>query len=113
MVNENAEQFWNRVKELIKQNKITQEALAKDCDVSLNVLKSWIFNKRLPDAAQAIYIAKSLNTSVEYLVNGEESSAVDSKVISTFNNIPDNNKDLAYRVLEQFVSNIPPADEDN
>lgn len=74
MLNENAEHFWERVKELIKRNSTTQEWLASQCDVSLGMVKSWIFNKRLPDAAQAVRIAKALQTSVEYLVSGEETT---------------------------------------
>ena len=104
MTNENAKEFWNRVKELIKQNKLTQDLVAQECGVTINVMKSWIFNDRLPDAAQAIRIAKTLNTSVDYLVNGQSASDMDSKVINTFNNIPEQNKDLAYRVLKQFTN---------
>ena len=74
MLNENAEHFWERVKELIKRNSTTQEWLASQCDVSLGMVKSWIFNKRLPDAAQAVRIAKALQTSVEYLVTGEDTN---------------------------------------
>lgn len=74
MLNENAEPFWERVKELIKINSTTQEWLAGQCDVSLGMVKSWIFNKRLPDAAQAVRIAKALQTSVEYLVTGEDTN---------------------------------------
>ncbi len=74
MLNENAEPFWERVKKLIKENSTTQEWLASQCDVSLGMVKSWIFNKRLPDAAQAARIASALDTSVEYLVTGEDNS---------------------------------------
>lgn len=74
MLNENAERFWERVKELIKRNSTTQEWLASQCDVSLGMVKSWIFNKRLPDAAQAVRIAKALQTSVEHLVTGEDTN---------------------------------------
>lgn len=74
MMNENAVLFWDRTKALIKERNTTQDWLAQQCDVSLNVMKSWIFNKRLPDAAQAVRIAKALQTSVEYLVTGEETN---------------------------------------
>jgi transcriptional regulator with XRE-family HTH domain len=76
MLNENAEPFWERVKKLIKENSTTQEWLASQCDVSLGMVKSWIFNKRLPDAAQAARIASALDTSVEYLVTGEDTTPV-------------------------------------
>ena len=72
MLNENATFFWERVKQLIKQQNTTQEWVATQCDVSLGMIKSWIFNNRLPDAAQAVRMAKALNTTVEYLVTGQE-----------------------------------------
>ena len=65
---------------------ITQETLAQECGVTINVLKSWIFNNRLPDVAQAIYIAKTLNTSVEYLVRGIEKTEEHAK--QTYGNHP-------------------------
>ena len=74
MTNENAYLFWERIKTLIKQNNTTQKWLSHQCGVSLNVLKSWIFNRRFPDAAQAARIAQALGTSVEYLVFGENSN---------------------------------------
>lgn len=72
MLNENANLFWERVKNLIKQQNTTQEWIAQQCEVSLGMVKSWIFNKRLPDAAQATRIAKALSTSVEFLATGED-----------------------------------------
>ena len=69
-----AEEFWGRVKTLIKQSNITQEGLAKTADLNFSNMKQQIFYKRLPDAAQASRIASALNTSVEYLVTGEEKS---------------------------------------
>ena len=103
MTNENAEQFWNRVKELTKQNKITQDTLAKECGVTVNVLKSWIFNNRLPDVAQAIYIAKTLNTSVEFLVRGSQLSELETKLINAFNEVSEQNKPLLVDVVEVFT----------
>ena len=65
--------FWQRVKEIIKTQKLTQEKLCKSCDISLATFVSWIHNDRLPDLTSAIKIAEILNTSVEFLVNGKES----------------------------------------
>lgn len=71
MVNDNAVYFWERVKTFIKQRNTTQNWVSQQCGVSINVFKSWISNNRLPDAAQSVAIAKSLNTTVEYLVTGD------------------------------------------
>lgn len=82
MINENADKFWERVKTLIKENRTTQEYVAGKCGVSLGVFKNWIYTKHLPDAAQSVYIAKALGTSVEFLVSGTEKKQDNSKAIS-------------------------------
>jgi transcriptional regulator with XRE-family HTH domain len=64
--------FWNTVKTLIKKNHITQETLCSQCNFPLSTFKHWIFKSIFPDALQSYKIAKALNTSVEYLLTGEE-----------------------------------------
>lgn len=66
--------FWGRVKVLIKQRNTTQEGLANTAGLNFSNMKQQIFYKRLPDAAQAVRIAKALQTSVEYLVTGEDTN---------------------------------------
>ena len=63
-------EFWQRVKELLKSQKLTQDKLCKSCDISLATFVSWIHNERLPDLTSAVKIAEALNTSVEFLVSG-------------------------------------------
>lgn len=64
-------QFWQNVKEELEYNLITQKDLAATIGISYNTLQSWITKDRLPDAEQALKIAKELNTNVEYLVTGK------------------------------------------
>lgn len=64
-------QFWQKVKEELEYNLITQKELAEKIGISYNTLQSWITKDRLPDAEQALKIAKQLNTSIEYLVTGK------------------------------------------
>ena len=45
--------------------------MAAAVGISYNTLQSWITKDRLPDAEQALKIAKELNTNVEYLVTGK------------------------------------------
>lgn len=66
-------EFWQRLKGLLKSQKITQAKLCESCEISLATFVSWIHNERLPDLISAVKIAQCLNTSVEYLVTGEES----------------------------------------
>ena len=67
--------FWTNTNNLIKSQKITQETLCKETGLSLNTLRGWISKNVLPRADEAVRIAKALNTSVEYLVTGEESDS--------------------------------------
>lgn len=64
-------QFWQNVKEELEYNLITQKDLAATIGISYNTLQSWITKDRLPDAEQALKIAKELNTNVEYRVTGK------------------------------------------
>ena len=65
-------QFWINVKNELDYRDIPQKELASAIDESYNTLQSWINRDRLPDAEQAVKIAKILNTSVEFLVTGSE-----------------------------------------
>ena len=64
--------FWTNVNNLNKLQKITQEALCKEVCISLNTLRGWVSKNVLPRADEAVKIAKALNTTVEYLVTGEQ-----------------------------------------
>jgi transcriptional regulator with XRE-family HTH domain len=71
-MNELATDFWSRVKSSLKERNFTQEELAKSAGVDFNNLKQQIFHKRMPSADDAVFIAQTLHTSVEYLVTGTE-----------------------------------------
>lgn len=52
---------------------LTQRELAARIGESYNTLQSWINRNRLPNAEQAVKVASTLNTSVEFLVTGKRS----------------------------------------
>lgn len=64
--------FWVNVKELLDDNNISQKELAATINESYNTLQSWITKDRLPNAEQAVNIARVLKTSVEYLVTKKD-----------------------------------------
>ncbi|MBR4600062.1 MAG: helix-turn-helix domain-containing protein, partial [Treponema sp.] len=72
-------EFWQNVKEELDYNLITQKELVAKIGISYNTLQSWITKDRLPDAAQALKIAKELNTSIEYLITGKNENQKDLK----------------------------------
>lgn len=65
-------QFWKNVKDELEYNLLSQKELSESINLSYNTLQSWITKDRLPDAENAVKIAKKLNTTVEYLVTGEK-----------------------------------------
>ena len=64
--------FWEQVKRLGREKKITQEALAKTCNVPLSTFKGWIQKNYFPTVIDGYVIAEKLGVSVEYLITGKE-----------------------------------------
>jgi hypothetical protein len=69
-MSENASVFWENVKKEIKIQNTTHEWVAKNSGISFNTFQGWISKCIYPRVNEAIRIAVSLNTSVEYLANG-------------------------------------------
>jgi len=66
---DDASVFWENVKREIKAQNTTQEWVAKNSGISFNTFQGWISKGIFPRVNEAIRIAVSLNTSVEFLVN--------------------------------------------
>ena len=60
--------FWNNVKNLLDISNLTQKELSALTDINLGTLKNQICRNVIPDAIEAVKIAKALNTTVEFLV---------------------------------------------
>jgi len=69
-MNDDASIFWENVKKEIKAQNTTHEWVAKNAGVSFNTFQGWIAKGIYPRVNEAIRIAVSLNTSVEYLATG-------------------------------------------
>jgi len=69
-MNDDASVFWENVKNEIKTQNTTQEWVAKNSGISFNTFQGWISKGIYPRVNEAIRIAVSLNTSVEFLANG-------------------------------------------
>lgn len=78
----NAENFWRTVRAISKTKNITQDLICQTCGISISTFRHWIGRNVYPDALQTYNIAKTLGTSVEYLVTGEESSQTEDKINS-------------------------------
>ena len=69
-MNDDASVFWENVKREIKSQNTTHEWVAKNSGISFNTFQGWISKGIYPRVNEAIRIASSLNTSVEYLASG-------------------------------------------
>lgn len=65
-------EFWKRTNSLIKLLNKTQRGLALECGFTERRIETLSSNNRSPDVIEAVKIAKALNTTVEYLVTGED-----------------------------------------
>ena len=66
--------FWNNVKKRIKELNTTQEWVCNQSKIVLGTMRQQITHSRFPPVDEALLIAQALNTTVEYLVTGEDST---------------------------------------
>ena len=66
--------FWKRTNSLIKLLNKTQRSLALECGFTERRIETLSSNNRSPDIIEVVKIAKALNTTVEYLVTGENNT---------------------------------------
>ena len=59
--------FAQRLRELRKENGITQAGLAERMNVSRTCIANWESGKRIPEVAAITYLAKLFKVPVDYL----------------------------------------------
>jgi hypothetical protein len=65
--------FYDRIKDMVKKNTpMTLEAFIQSLGINYGTYQTQRKAHNLPRADEALKIAQSLNTSVEYLVSGTE-----------------------------------------
>jgi transcriptional regulator with XRE-family HTH domain len=77
-MDDNASIFWENVKKEIKLQNTTQEWVAKNSGISFNTFQGWVSKGIYPRVNEAARIAVSLNTSIEYLINGSVENSKNS-----------------------------------
>lgn len=65
----------NRISELRKRNKFSQEYIAEKLDVSRQAVSKWEQGQTSPDTDNLIKLAELFSVPVEYLATGKESQA--------------------------------------
>ena len=66
--------FWERVDDLLDRNDINKKTLAYEAGFDASNITKGIKNNNVPSVETAVKIAQVLGVSVEYLVNGTEST---------------------------------------
>jgi transcriptional regulator with XRE-family HTH domain len=66
--------FWERLKDRIKDRNLTQEGVARKLKIPIGTFKNWMLRQTYPDAKEAALLAELLDTTVEHLVNGTDRS---------------------------------------
>lgn len=66
------EKFCERLKELRKERKLGQVALAEKLDVGKSVISLWELGKCEPTLSKLVSMAKFFNVSIDYLAGLED-----------------------------------------
>ena len=76
--------FWARVKRLMKSHKISQKNFALYTGIPIRTFWGWIHRNCIPDASRACAIAEALGVTVEYLVRGIDDINVEDRIHRTY-----------------------------
>ena len=68
----NNSDFWERVKTLLKQKKLTQNDLCINTNIKLQTLRNKISRDLIPTADEVVQISDFLNISCDYLLTGKD-----------------------------------------
>lgn len=63
--------YFERLKEEMSYQDITQKELSEKTNIPLNTLRGWFSKKILPDLTSAYKMAQELNQPLEYFINGD------------------------------------------
>ena len=78
--------FWDNVKEKLKTNNLSLKNLSDTTELNYRTLQNQIGRNITPDAITSVKIAKTLNTTVEYLVTGIEPEITKQDIINYLQN---------------------------
>lgn len=73
----------NKILELRKENKLSQEQLAEKLNVTRQTISNWELNETTPDLNQAKALSKIFNVSLDELTNNDVKNIIVEKVSNT------------------------------
>ena len=77
------DKFWERVKNLIKSHKITQEKFVDYIGIPRSTFYDWLRLEMVPDVITAYNIATALGVSLEYLLTGVDRKSEEERMRQT------------------------------
>ena len=75
-------EFWERLKSELQLRGITHKVLAQKLNIQKSTLEAKFLRKNIPDVLFVYKIAKALDVSVEFLVNGDTSKSSTNSILS-------------------------------
>ncbi len=72
-----------KIFKLRKDQKLSQEQLAEKVGVTRQTISNWELNETVPDTNQLIVLSKTLNISIDELVNNDINNIMVKKVSNT------------------------------
>jgi len=100
--------FWDNVLNLLNKQEKSQKWLADVSKVGKTAINSGITRKSSPSADNAFRIAKSLGTSIEYLVTGKDViSDGDREILNAYNNLNGEGKRAAIGAVKGLEAAFP------
>jgi len=74
------EDFWDRIKDLIKAHRISQKKFAEHIDIPYHTFKGWIYHGRIPGGYTTCKIAEGLGVTMEYLIRGVDDINAEERI---------------------------------
>lgn len=107
-MNIQAANFWAKVQECRKQNRYTWRDIAEPLGLKESVIKSSISQNLTPSVFLAYNLARSMNTTVEYLITGKKYDvSLSAKAIDMakmYDNLSEEQKEYVEKTL-LFLTN--------
>jgi transcriptional regulator with XRE-family HTH domain len=98
--------FWERLKDRIKDRDLTQEWVARKLKIPIGTFKNRLLRQTYPDAQEIVEIAKLLDTTVEYLVTGTDRTGCsedERRIIEGYRQLSKYDKEHITVIIEAWI----------
>lgn len=102
--------FGQRLQELMKQNKMTQQELANKLNVKRGSVSNWVTDRRFPDKDLLLDISRIFDVSLEYLYCADIEPVMEmatNEQVDTayelFKKLDDENKEVILALINKLI----------